>query len=129
MIIPTSKMAWFLIICYFATAILLLEAVEYISPGFHDLYGSKATIGNYFFMPIFWIIYGIIIYNIGVKINSKKVYIESEKFCEMTNKQVIREFTNRHRVLHIPIQYIGLLSVIVGVISVIVQIIYRVIYC
>jgi uncharacterized membrane protein YedE/YeeE len=126
MIIPKTKTSWILIVSYLGFAMICDKIANSIYPGFSDSYGSHASIGYYYFMPIFWIIYGVIIYLLGLKLNFKKELIESSIISDPQSYKKVKD--TKYYFFFIPMQYIGLLFFAVGVIALLIQIIYRALY-
>ena len=126
MIIPLTKAGWILLTSYLGLAFILLILIDSIYPGFSDIYGSHAKIGSYFFMPILWMVYGIFIYYLGLKLNFKKKYIFPSIIS--SGRDYIKVIDIKYTFCEIPIQYIGLLSLVFGIVMLLIQIVYRLLY-
>lgn len=103
-----------------------MEISNYIYPPFLINYGAEATFGNYFFVPVFLIFYGVLIYFFGLLVINRKVYDHSGIF-NIKAKQ-IKKRINKYQVYFLPIQYWGAISFCIGFIVLLVQIIYRIIF-
>lgn len=126
MIIPATKAGWILLTSYLGLTLILMILTDSIYPDFSDIYGSRAKIGYYFFMPILWIVYGIFIYYLGLKLNFKKEFIVP--FIISSGKNYIKVKDIKYTFCEIPIQYIGLLSLVFGIVMLLIQIVYRFLY-
>lgn len=126
MIIPATKAGWILLTSYLGLTLILMMLTDSIYPDFSDIYGSHAKIGYYFFMPTLWIVYGIFIYYLGLKLNFKKEFIVP--FIISSGKNYIKVKDIKYTFCEIPIQYIGLLSLVFGIVMLLIQIVYRFLY-
>lgn len=126
MVIPKTKSSWILIGSYLGLSVILEIIIDYIYPNFSHIYGSYAKIGSYFLMPILWIIYGIYIYFLGLKLNYKKEFIAPSIISNGTNYITVKD--TKYTFFAIPIQYVGLLSLIFGIVMLSIQIVHRYLY-
>lgn len=124
MFIPTSRVSWALVICYFFIFLGSVFLLDFIDPQYYLLYGEDAQIGSYFILPMVWVIYGIIVYYAGLKFNTKKIYEKANYIVEQTGNYRSQK-TNEYKLIGIPVQYVGSLFILFGVCFLSIQIIYR----
>lgn len=97
-----------------------------IYPNFFIRYGLEAAIGHYFLVPLFFMIYGALIYFFGLFVINRKRYDHSGIFnihAKQTKKRI-----NKYEVYFLPVQYWGIIFFCIGVAILIVQIVYNICY-